>query len=96
VLLALYWSPVIVTFPALILLFPDGRLPSRRWRRLLVAYLAVAAAWPVSIYAVAIRAIAGHEIHVIPGGDLQAVDNPSGGSAWLSTVDTVVLPVMAV
>jgi hypothetical protein len=96
VLLALYWSPVIVTFPAMILLFPDGRLPSRRWRRLLVAYLVVGAAWPVSIYAVAIGAIAGHDIHVIPGGDLQAVDNPSGGSAWLSTVDAVVLPVLAV
>jgi hypothetical protein len=96
VLLALYWSPVIVTFPAMILLFPDGRLPSRRWRRLLVAYLVVAAAWPVSIYAVAIRAIAGHDIHVIPGGDLQAVDYPSGSSAWLSTVETVVLPVLAV
>jgi len=96
VLLALYWSPVIVTFPAMILLFPDGRPPSRRWRRLLAAYLVVGAAWPVSIYAVAIRAIAGHDIHVVPGGDLQAVDYPSGGSAWLSTVEAVVLPVLAV
>jgi hypothetical protein len=95
-LLALYWSPLIVTFPAMILLFPDGRLPSRRWRRLLLAYLVVGAAWPVSIYAVAIRAIAGHDIHVMPGGDLQAVDNPSGSSAWLSTVDAVILPVLAV
>jgi hypothetical protein len=50
----------------------------------------------VSIYAVAIRAIAGHDIHVISGGDLQAVDYPSGGSAWLSTVDAVILPVVVV
>ena len=96
VLLALYWSPLIVTFPAMILLFPDGRLPSRRWRRLLRAYLVVGAAWPVSIYAVAIRAIAGHDIHVASGGDLQAVDYPSGSSAWLSAVETVILPVLAV
>ena len=95
-LLALYWSPVIVTFPAVILLFLDGRVPSRRRQRFLVAYLAVGAAWPASIYAVAIRAIAGQDIHVIPGGDLQAVDYPSGGSAWLSTVEAVVLPVLAV
>ncbi len=61
-----------------------------------MAYLVVGAAWPVSVYAVAIRAIAGHDIHVIPGGDLQAVDYPSGSSAWLSTVETVVLPVLAV
>ncbi len=96
VLLALYWSPVFVTFPAVILLFPDGRLPSRRWRRLLRAYWVVGAAWPVCIYAVAIRVIAGHDIRVLPGGDLQAVDNPSGVSAWLATVETVILPVMAV
>jgi hypothetical protein len=96
VLLALYWSPLIVTFPAMIVLFPDGRLPSRRWRRLLVAYLVVGAAWPVSIYAAAIRVIAGHDIHVVSGGDLQAVDYPSGSSAWLSTVDAVILPVLAV
>jgi hypothetical protein len=96
VLLALYWAPLIVTFPAMILLFPDGRLPSRRWRWLLRVYLVVGAAWPVSIYAVAIRAIAGHDIHVISGGDLQAVDYPSGGSAWLSTVDAVILPVVVV
>ena len=31
----------------LILLFPDGRLPSRRWRPVLWAMFAVAAAWPM-------------------------------------------------
>ena len=96
VLLALYWSPVLVIFPAMILLFPDGRLPSRRWRWLLWAYLVVGAAWPVSVYAVAIRAITGHDIYVLPGGDLRVVDYPSGGSAWLSTVEAVVLPALAV
>jgi hypothetical protein len=30
-------------FPLVILLFPDGRLPSRRWRPVLAAYLAIAA-----------------------------------------------------
>jgi hypothetical protein len=92
----LYWSPLIVTFPTIILLFPGGTLPSRRWRRLLAAYLVVGAVWPVSIYAVAIRAIAEHDIHVISGGDLQAVDYPSGSSAWLSTVEAVILPVLGV
>ncbi len=29
-------------FPLVILLFPDGRLPSRRWRPVLAAYLAIA------------------------------------------------------
>ncbi len=72
VFLALYWCPVIVTFPLVILLFPDGRLPSPRWRPVLWGYLAVGACWPVSVYAVGIGAVATGDLHILPGGDLQA------------------------
>jgi hypothetical protein len=96
VFLALWWSPVIVTFPLVILLFPDGRLPSPRWRPVLWGYLAVGAFWPVSVYAVAIRAVAAGDLHIFPGGDLQAVDHPAGSSAWLGSVEAVILPVLAV
>jgi hypothetical protein len=95
VLLALYWSPVIVTFPLAIFLFPDGRLPSRGWRWLMWAYLPVAACWPVSIYTFAIGAVAAGDIHSVSGGDLRAVAYPAGSSAWLGTVETVILPVLA-
>jgi hypothetical protein len=95
VFLALYWCPLIATFPLAILLFPDGRLPSHRWRPVLWGYLAVAACWPVSVYAVAIRAAATGDLHIVPGGDLQAVDYPAGNSAWLGSVEAVILPVMA-
>jgi hypothetical protein len=96
VFLALYWCPVIVAFPLVILLFPDGRLPSPRWRPVLWGYLAVGACWPVSVYAVAIRAVATGDLHVLPGGDLQAVDRPAGSSAWLGSVEGIILPVLAV
>ena len=96
VFLAFYWCPVIVTFPLAILLFPDGRLPSRRWRPVLWGYIAVAAVWPVSVYAAAIGAVARGDIRIVPGGDLQAVNYPGGSSAWLGRVEAVILPVLAV
>ncbi len=96
VFLALYWCPVIVTFPLVILLFPDGRLPSPRWRLVLWGYLAVGACWPVSVFAVAIRAVATHDLRIDPGGDLRAVDYPAGSSAWLGSVEAVILPLLAV
>ena len=96
VFLALWWVPLIVMFPLVILLFPDGRLPSRRWRPVLWGYLAVAACWPVSVYAVAISTVAAGDIQIVPGGDLRAVDYPAGSSAWLGSVEAVILPVLAV
>jgi hypothetical protein len=96
VFFALYWCPVIVTFPLVILLFPDGRLPSSRWRPVLWGYLAVGACWPVSVYAVAIGAVARGDLRIVPGGDLRAVDYPAGSSAWLGSVEAVILPVLAV
>ena len=96
VVLAPAWSPLLVTLPLMIFLFPDGQLPSPRWRPVLWGYLAVGASWPVSVYAATIGAVAAGNIHLVPGGDLQAVDGPAGSSAWLGSFEGLILPVLAV
>ena len=96
VFLAPGWAWLFVTLPLVILLFPDGRLPSPRWRPVLWAYLAIAASWLGSIYAVTVQAIAAGEIHLVAGGDLRAVDDPAGSSAWLGSVEGLILPMLAV
>ena len=92
-LLDVSWEPTFMTLPLVILLFPDGRLPSARWRRVLTAYLAVSAAYLAMLVAVAVGTIAGHRIAVDSNGGLVAVDFQRG---WLAACQHVILPVYVV
>jgi hypothetical protein len=47
--LDVFWEPAILALPLVILLFPDGRLPSRRWRWTLEAYLILAAGYMIAL-----------------------------------------------
>ncbi len=93
-LLAFTWFTLYMTLPLAILLFPDGALPSPRWRWVLWAYLAVTGFLLISVYAAVVGLIIARDVRIDASGGLAALDNLSGGTAWLSPVHTVIFPVM--
>jgi hypothetical protein len=94
VLLQPGWAPAIALFGLSVLLFPDGRLPSRRWRWALWAYLAVAALWIAGTVIISAWAIVGHHVQVDSGGNLLAIDHPTGWAAWWGAVQGLFFPVL--
>jgi len=93
-LLNFSWVVLLVAFPLVILLFPDGRLPSPAWRWAMWAYLATVASLPAIGCVVTVSVIRAHDVHVDSTGGLAAIDDPSGRTAWLSTVLPLVIPVL--
>jgi hypothetical protein len=91
------WAPGIVLLGLGFLLFPDGRLPSPRWRWLLWVYFAVAILWMGGAFISTVGAIVGHHTEVDASGNLLALDNNSARSAaWWNVVSDAVLPLVAV
>jgi hypothetical protein len=85
--------PSFAVFPVVILLFPDGRLTSLRWRRALGAYAVLVGFVLALLVAGAAAAIAGHDVRLSPTGGLTSssrlaewFENPPG---WL------IIPVVA-
>jgi hypothetical protein len=85
-----------VTLPLVVLLFPDGRVPSARWRWALRGYLALFGVLMVSVYAAMVSILAAHAVRIDASGGMAAIDSPSGGTAWLSVVQSVLFPVFGV
>jgi hypothetical protein len=94
VLLQPGWAPAIALFGLTVLLFPDGRLPSPRWRWALWAYLAVAGLWIAGTVIISVWAIAAHHVQVDSGGNLLAIDHPAGWAAWWGAVQGLFFPVL--
>ncbi len=77
------WTPALVLFVAVILLFPDGHLPSRfaHWgMRVLWAAFAVLLA---AMAAATAGALTAHRLRIDASGGLSATDNPGG---WFADV----------
>jgi hypothetical protein len=88
------WAPGIVLLGLLILLFPDGRLPSSRWRWLAAAYAAVAALWMVGVVVLTVRALADHRTQVDSGGNLLLLSGHDPAAGWWNLVQSLFFPLL--
>ena len=82
------WLPTYVLFPLVILLFPDGRLPSPRWRWVLWSYLGLCSAFLALLTAQAVTVMVAGHIQVDANGQLTVFD---GSSRWSYDAQSPVL-----
>jgi hypothetical protein len=88
------WAPGIVLLGLLVLLFPDGRLPSWRWRWLVAAYAAVAALWMAGAVVLTVRALADHRTQVDSGGNLLLLRGSDPAAGWWNVVQELFFPLL--
>ena len=88
------WVPSLIILPPIaILLFPEGRVPTRALRWMLAVYVAAATIFMLSDWEIVARAVIDSNIHLVPDGDLTVIDKPP---AWFGVVQTVSLLVVGV
>ena len=86
------WFAGLAAAPLVILLFPDGRPPSPRWRRVMWSYLAMVGCYLACTYAAVVIAIGEHRTRIDANGVPAFVDHPAGWYAAATDVFTVLLP----
>jgi hypothetical protein len=90
------WSEGLALFIVAILLFPDGRLPSRFWRWALRVWCAAFAVLLTASVVVTAGALAAHPIRIDTSGGLVALDNPVGWFAAVSHACLIMLLTLSV
>jgi hypothetical protein len=85
------WVEGLVLIPAVILLFPDGRLASRFWRGALWTYGALYIVLLAAFAAATAGALAAHPISVDSDGGLSVIDQPHG---WFAIAERSILLAM--
>jgi hypothetical protein len=90
-LLDVSWAAAFMLLPLAILLFPDGRLPSRRWQWILRVYVALSAGFVIAVSWAAVNSLGTRE-PIDASGGVTAVDHPAG---WVATVQVVALLLLA-
>jgi hypothetical protein len=83
VVLTSIWPLAFALFPLMILLFPDGRLTSRRWRWVLCGYAVAVAYILVVNLAPALATAASHDIQVSSSGGVSNSAHQAGWAAHL-------------
>jgi signal transduction histidine kinase len=91
VLLVPLWLPGGALFALVILLFPDGRLPSPRWRWVLWAYAGLVACYLAFSFAETIAALAGSRVRLDSSGDVAGTQQVP---VWLAV--GVILPIAVI
>ena len=74
VLLGPSWAPAIALLGLTILLFPDGRLTSRRWRWVLWPYLGLGALFAGGTLVITAHVIIEHRVRIDSSGGLTVID----------------------
>jgi hypothetical protein len=89
------WAPAIMLLGLLILVFPDGRLPSSRWIWLIWAYATVAALWIAGTVVITAGALIDHRTQVDSGGNLLLLRGSDPAAGWWNVVQLVFFPLLA-
>jgi hypothetical protein len=90
------WAPGIVLLGLLVLVFPDGRLPSSRWRWLVWAYLAVAVLWMTGAVVLTVEALASHRTQVDSGGNLLLLSGKDPAARWWNVLQDLFFPLLVI